>query len=368
MDQTNNASGLRRDPRFDLIRCFALLSVISTHFFLFSYFYTEPIIGKKLYLFTLIRTTTMVSVPMFMVLSGCLLRNKTCSRNYYSSLTKTLVIYILASIICGGFRKYYLLEPISLKEILLGFLSFQTAPYGWYIELYIGLFLLIPFLNILYKNLPQKRDKQFLLFSCLCLTSLPGIVNVYSFDSIGWWLTPSVSNSYAKLVPAWWTNLYPITYYFLGCYLMEYRPKVKTVPNLLLILLTVFVHGSYCYWRTYGVAFIDGAWAAYESLPVVLLTTLVYTFFLNLDLSHAPLFWAGILKTVSDCCLGGYLVSYIFDEIFYRWLRERVGYMPDRLKYFFIIIPLIFLCSIALSWIINLIYRIGAFLCNRRNF
>lgn len=368
MDNADNTFKIQRDPRFDLIRCFALLSVISAHFFLNSYFYLEPITGKKLYLFTLIRTATLVCVPMFMVLSGCLLRNKTCSRKYYASLTKTLVIYVLASLACGAFRKYYLLETLALKEILLGLLSFQTDPYGWYIEFYIGLFLLVPFLNILYKSLPGKREKQLLLLSCLCLTALPGIMNTFPLETSGWWQNPAAATSYTKLIPAWWTNLYPVTYYFLGCYLMEYRPKMKTLPNLLLILFTVLIHGSYCYWRTYGAAFVDGAWTAYESLPVVILTALIYTLFLNLDLSHLPPSAGGILKTTSECCLGGYLVSYIFDQLFYQWLRERVGYMPDRLKYFFIIIPLIFLCSIALSWIINLIYRIGASLCNRRNF
>ena len=39
------------------------------------------------------------------------------------------------------------------------FLNYEVIPYGWYIEMYICLFLLIPFLNLIYKCLDTQRKK-----------------------------------------------------------------------------------------------------------------------------------------------------------------------------------------------------------------
>ena len=34
-----------------------------------------------------------------------------------------------------------------------------------------------------------------------------------------------------NLIPDWWINIYPLTYYFIGCYLKEYQIKMKKHNN-----------------------------------------------------------------------------------------------------------------------------------------
>ena len=94
--------------------------------------------------------------------------------------------------------------------------------------MYIGLFLLIPFLNIIYNNLKSQKHKQILVWTLFCLTILPSMFNIFNFETSHWWAVPSSSDIFSKIVPAWWINFYPITYYFVGCYLREYGLKIKT--------------------------------------------------------------------------------------------------------------------------------------------
>lgn len=62
------------------------------------------------------------------------------------------------------------------------------------------------------------------------------------------------------------------------------------------------------------------------------------------------------LKVISDLSLGAYLLSYIFDKKFYPILIEKVPEMQNRLEYYIIIVLSVFICSILLSAVINILY------------
>ena len=105
----------------------------------------------------------MISVPLFLLLTGYLMRKKELSKKYYSGIKKTLSIYILASLACLIYKVLFLNMNYSLFGIIKDILGFSLAKYSWYIEMYIGLFLLIPFLNLIYNNLKTKKEKQTLI-------------------------------------------------------------------------------------------------------------------------------------------------------------------------------------------------------------
>ena len=56
-------------------------------------------------------------------------------------------------------------------------MDFSLIPYGWYIEMYIGLFLLMPFLNITFENLHTQNNRRFLIIATVINGSLPAFVN-----------------------------------------------------------------------------------------------------------------------------------------------------------------------------------------------
>jgi len=68
------------------------------------------------------------------------------------------------------------------------------------------------------------------------------------------------------------------------------------------------------------------------------------------------------LKRVSELCLGGYLLSWIFDETFYPYLLKKVALVTDRLEYYFLIVPTVFVLSLLLSYLLSKVQLLLEFL------
>ena len=103
------------------------------------------------------RMAHMTCVPLFMMLTGWLCIDRRWSPGYYRKLLPTLLVYGLAGCLRMLFSAVWMgigITPLSAVHRLL---DFNAAPYGWYIEMYIGLFLPSPFLNAAWKGLTGGR-------------------------------------------------------------------------------------------------------------------------------------------------------------------------------------------------------------------
>lgn len=355
----------KRNSALDITRIAALFCVISVHFFLNNGFYSEPMFGGKMFVMTAMRTGFMVCVPLFLMLTGYLMNKKTLSAKYYRGIIKTIGIYLLASLACIIYKITVLGWKLSPDLTLWGVLNFKTATYSWYIEMYIGLFLLIPFLNLIWNNLGSGKAKLALVITLVCLTSLPTIANIYNFESLEWWKTPYLSTEYRQILPDWWVRLYPLTYYFLGAYLKEFPLKLKQWQKLAVYFVCVIIFGWFNYYRSWGGFF---AWASYNDwhgLPNVIMTFFLFSFLSSINTARYPVWLKKILMILSDWCLGAYLVSYIFDNLMYAELNARVPVMTNRLAWYPLIVPAVFVCSLALSGALNCVYNCIAALCGR---
>ncbi len=355
-----------RRSELDITRIFALFTVISVHFFLNNGYYSYPVKGGRMLLMTIMRTAFMVCVPTFIMLTGYLMNQKSLSARYYRGITKTLVIYVLASLACLVYKLTVLKRELSPLNALSGIFNYTLANYSWYIEMYIGLFLLIPFLNILWNGLKSKKEKLWLCVTLMILTSLPSVFNIYNFTLEGWWRSPTLSNEYHQILPDWWTILYPLTYYFLGALLHDFPLRLKQRYKLILYLLSAVVFGLFNYYRSYGGNF---AWRVYNDwygLPTLITTLFAFAFFSSINTERLSNPIKRILKVISDLCLGAYLVSYIFDNLLYAELNRAVPEMLDRLYYYPLIVPAVFILSLALSGVLELIYRTPIILYKKR--
>lgn len=343
----------KRNIAADIIRCLAFFLVVSVHFFLNSGFHYEIVEGKRMYVMVVMRAFFIICVPLFLTLSGYLLRKKELSVKYYKRITKILLTYILSSLACMTYSIVFLHQELPVVNAISKLLDFTGAPYSWYIEMYIGLFLIIPFLNILYNNIPSQKWKLCLVITFAFLTAFPSVINVYDFTSASWWVMPSASGVANKLIPAWWVGIYPVTYYFIGCYLGEYGFKMKKSLSFLLIVLFSLASGTYSYWRSYKSVFVWGSWCDYYSLFSVILTVLVFGLIININFDRVPEKISRFIQKISGLCLGAYLVSWIFDSRLYNMLSAKVPVMTDRLEYYFIMVPSVFVLSLVLSYIIS---------------
>ncbi|WP_426350498.1 acyltransferase [Alloiococcus sp. CFN-8] len=345
-----------KNINLDLIRFVAVFSVISVHFFLNNGFYKQEVVGERMYIMVFMRTALMVCVPLFLLLTGYLMNKKTLSKKYYYSINKTLWIYVIASIFIALFKQVFLNKPYTLREIILGILGFNIAGYSWYVKMYIGLFLLIPFFNVMINNL-TKNQKKILIITLIILTTLPSLTNIFNFTVEGWWQNPTISNKYNPLIPNWWTNIYPITYYFIGAYLFEHDIAINKKLNLVVFFLAILLFGAFNIYRSYPGTFVKGIWVQWGSFQNLITSVLLFVYLSHLNLKNLPMMIKRIIKKISELSLGIYLTSEIFDLIIYTQLNNSVSTMTHRLNYYFLVVPTIFILSSIASWLASIIYK-----------
>lgn len=139
----------KRNYNLDLIKSIAIFFVIFAHYFLNTGFYTIEYTNKITTVSFVLKSLSITCVPLFLIVTGYLMNQKEPSKKYYLNLIITLLKYILISVICLIVRKFILHDHTTIKHLIIGIFTFETNPYSWYI----GLYILIPSLNIIIKNI-----------------------------------------------------------------------------------------------------------------------------------------------------------------------------------------------------------------------
>lgn len=359
MQKTPRGFAGQRMINLDLLRLFALLCVTGIHFFQGIEYYDTPVEGVAMYVMTVLRTFCMICVPLFLLLTGYLMGDKRLTVGYYLGVIKVLGIYLLASLVCGVCSMTLLQEGISARELLAGIFSFDTAPYSWYVEMYFGLFLLIPLLNGGYDALPSKKAKLALVGSLLLLTAMPGVVNIYCDGGLAWWLDPKSSDDYLRILPEYWISFYPVTFFVIGRYLREYPVKTSVWLHVGLLLAVALANGMFNIYRSMGTSLIWGGWQTYGALPTAVQAVLVFTLFTQLPTGKLSTGLKNWLGQLSELVLGAYLVSWIFDRLLYPVVNRLTPVIQQRLAWVCLIPLAVAVLSLGVSWGLQQIYRVS---------
>lgn len=342
-----------RNSTLDIVRIASVLLVMMVHFFLYTGFYSEPMVGFRMFIMCFMRTFFSTCVPMFIILSGYLMSKKTVSKKHYFGISKTLITYVVAGIACVVYKAIHYHTQFHFKNLILSFFDFTAAQYAWYVEMYIGLFLLVPFLNLIYNNLQSKRHKQLLVLTMVVLTAVPSLLNTYNLLDASWWANPASGDTFNAIFPDWWIGFYPVTFYFTGCYLKEFGLEIKTKTLALLLLITTLGFAAYNFWRSYGTGFITSQYAYWYGFQPYVSTILLFELLTRIKcdkLSNSTRF---ALWKISDLVLSMYLVSYIFDSYIYPKLCAKVPVMQDRIFYFLPCVIIVFVCSLVLAFLLS---------------
>ena len=347
-----------RNPALDIIRILAFCSVVGVHFFLNTSFYSTTIQYPIHFLMIVVRTACLVCVPLFMLLTGYLMNKKTLSKKYYIGIIKTIGIYVLASIACYINSVIFINGEFAFWDFVIKLFSFRAAKYSWYIEMYIGLFLIIPFLNLIYNNLNSQKHKKILILTFISLTALPSIFNVYDLTSLLPFLSNVASSGHNEIVPDWWTTLYPITYYFIGAYLKEYTTKISTAKSFIAYIFTLLTFSLYCFYRSNSHNFSAGKFQQWEALPVIILSVSLFLTINSIKMDKIPIKISKTLSKISDLTLCAYLVSEIFDKQIYNALSEQIENLEEQFRYYAPCVFIIICSSLLTSFVINFIYQV----------
>lgn len=305
-------SGGYRVAGLDIVRTFAILFVIGSHFFLHSGFNKAEFSSFPMFVLAMLQTLTMANVPLFLMLTGYLNLNKTISRKYYRNGIRVIVSYVVISVITIFFRRYWLHEDTGIVKGMLSILDFSAIPYAWYIEMWIGLFLLTPFLNILWKNIDTRRHKHVLLTTMYLLTALPDCFNRYGF----------------YLVPGYWELLYPVAFFFAGAYIREYQPRFSA-KRLIAICLGICLINPTVNMLLFSHRPMLHLIGDGNGIFVMPMTVLFFLIFYHRDIRTRWL--KKSLAEISVLSLDIYLFSWIFDSMVYPWLSSVKPSMQNPL-------------------------------------
>ncbi len=323
-----------RSINLDVIRTFAILFVICVHFLLKTGFYEVEIYGMKLELMTAMRSIFICCVPLFLLLTGYLNKHKEPNKKYYFGLLDILVIYSICSIVCYIFLHRN--TGYSIIEFTKLFFSFQAAPYAWYVNLYFGLYLLIPYLNRSYDSL-NYGQKKILVVAMVLISIFP-------------------SFSYLPIFPNYWSALWPLAYYFTGKFLRDLylRKKNESVKRCFIVFVSILIinlgtNMILNYGRIYWTSFLT----EYFAIGTYFLSTSLFYLLLRINFQNLPMLIKRVFYLISKYSFGMYLISACFDNFIYTKLNEIVLSVGNRLYYFFGVILFVVLGSFISSVVIE---------------
>lgn len=315
---------MAKERRFepDVVRCGAAVLVLWVHFFLNTEFGAQPLIGKGLTLSVILRSAFMPCVPLFIMLTGYLEVGKNWKKGYVHKLLPVLVIYLFCAVASVGFSAVHLHTPMTLQSSIKEILRF-TIPYGWYVGMYIGLFLLAPIFDVAWRAM-EDWQKRWTVCALLFITALPVVVS---------------------LLPSFWVGSYPVCYYFLGRYLREKPVKAKSWVLLLGWGSLATVGGLLHVWLAQGGPFSHPALTNYNSPLTALEAVCAFSLLVRVREERCPRPCRWLIHRISRLSLPLFLLSYIYDAYFYPLLNKMVPRASHRVLFF----PLMTLGSLLCS-------------------
>ncbi|MGL5313600.1 MAG: acyltransferase [Peptostreptococcaceae bacterium] len=310
----------KRDVGIDIVKSIAILSVVGVHFFLNTRFYRVELDNFNLFIQTIIQQICLICIPLFVMSTGYLNNSISIDKKYFKKLLPIIYLYLLYSIPALIYRYQIGEIPFDIPMWIGQVLDFKGNRYSWYINLYIGLFLLIPFLNRMYNSIETKKEKQILIGILTILTCATTIRALH--------------------LPNYWSSIYPFTYYFIGKYIKEFTPRLNISKNILLLILVILVQGIAEY-----VAAGQGEYrhilTDYSSIFRLIEAYLLFILVYKLDIKNITL--KNLVIDISKLTLDIYLVSFITDRLTYRVLKP---YNIPQECYIYLMIPLVFVSFI----------------------
>ena len=323
----------RRSAGLDIVRTMAIFLVIGGHFFLNSPFNATPLQGPEMYLLAMFKTLILTNVPLFLMLTGYLNLNKRVSKGYYRGLLRVLVSYGVISLITILVSHFYLHETHTPLQWLLKVTDFSAIKYAWYIEMWIGLFLITPFLALCWNAIGSKRHHQVLLATMFVIVALPDCFNRYG----------------VHLVPGYWANMQPVAFFFMGAYIRTYQPvfRARVVWPVIIALCTINPTLSMLMAPGQPIVHPIGGGQGIIGMP---LCFLLFCALYHLNISELG-GGSTLVRRISVLSLDMYLFNYILDLLIYPVAKTWTSSLG---LLFLTAVPCVFTAAFALSWIKSL--------------
>lgn len=296
-----------KNYNLELIRIISFVLVIAIH--VSNYFcraYGE--ISNDEYLFSLlIDTVARVSVPSFFMISGALLlgRDETLEK-HWKRIIRFLIALIVWSVIYYLWNTCYMKTEVQLRDVLF----VPVEAHLWYLYAMIPIYLVLPFFQIMCRNMTKQLDIMFLVISTGAVimnfrTSFTGNELYYDLPLIG-------------------DRVY--TYYlFFGYYINKYRKKI-TIKQKTAALIGVFSL-AVVFGETLGTTFAKGEHYEKEltyGSPFIIIAAIMF-FIVMMRLKDGNFRPSEKVRRAIDVCgscsFGIYLIHILFLDYYKKHME-----------------------------------------------
>lgn len=332
---------MERFPSIDLIKALASFFVTAVHFRnrIETEILVESLTPKMTAFFSMNYALFVIAVPLFILVSGFLSTRIKPNKKLYINILNVYSRYIFMSLISYQVMVLFgIREPRSLLKMISLAMKFDLIS-GWYIELYVSLMLIAPYLNILVDSLSRTQFKRLIITLIISIT-LPPLINT------------NTNIFRAIYLPSFWPNLYPVVYYVIGNYIFKYKDEI--VINRLKLLVVMLISIFFIFFTVYSEA-NPYTWAAdgyYQSIIQVILSTSFFLFifsFRNLPDSN-------LVKFISSNTLNTYIVSLPIDRILYTNLILLLGDAQSLIKFSPLVVIVSFFIALLVGCIISFLF------------
>jgi surface polysaccharide O-acyltransferase-like enzyme len=324
----------------DIIKTLAVIGVISIHFFAYIGTYNANVSqGNSIWLKAFCTQLFSFCVPLFLLTTGYLMHKKRPSVSYYKKIGGVLFVYLVTSILFQVFQSLISTQPVAFSTIIRSIINIEGSQYSWYVEMYIGLFVIIPFLNMIWQNLTTKKIKGYLCIALFLLSTAPHL---------------SIADIH---LPDYWQFLWPLMYYFIGAYLKEYNFRFIIQKKIILITLSL---GWACVATMHAINTNGGIVSTniveWNYPWIALYSILLFSTIIDAKITNKlPTLLKRPVTKIASLTLGIYLSSALFDNIIHRFILNS-GAPPHNngIKLFFVTVPLTLLASLFVAWVIDI--------------
>ena len=216
---------LERQSNIELLRILSILGVIVLH-------YNNKTIGGgfqfvtgnslNYYFLMILESICICAVDLFMLISG-----------YFSCLSKKtvlnkpfkLIVQVIFFSFSWNFITGILNRSVSIKALL-----YSLIPANYFVILYITVYLLSPYLNIVY----EKMSSCFIFLIFLIFSIYPTFVDVFSQITGGNWLGLSTIGMYGSQWGYQIVNF--IMMYYIGMYIRKNKLKLDGIKSIYVLL------------------------------------------------------------------------------------------------------------------------------------
>lgn len=347
----------KRDFGLDFVKVIAMIFVPCVHFFLYNghyYYYNIGPVGSTEFIFTtVIRDLFFICVPLFLMISGALSYHHPApmSKKHFVKITPILV----NSLIIGGLVILYklgtanpavadpTLTPLRLAQSLW---SGNLPSYGWYVNMYVSLFVLMPVIDIAYNALDTQKKKTCMMVACILLSVVPMSINKIQIEGTSFGVMPSFFAG----------TFWPVAYYVVGKYIREFKITVNRVLLAILLLICLFYQAVKVYYTGQGQTFFKAMYA--DNGDFITMVTAVCFFLMIYNVKTKNITVRSIFASLSSLSLSVYLLSWFGDQVFYKNISQSISNFGDYPLAFLRIVPLNLVLSIIAAYIIGILIKL----------